>query len=377
MKRTLISIARNWRGKSWGKNQIAFECDDWGSLGVPSHTVINDLRSKGLPISEDRFQQIDVLEQSEDVESLLNVLAGFKDHNGNSPVFSCFFNVANPDFEKISQDRFEKYYCVDLDQTYEQFSDGQKAKEMIKEGVRSKLLCPEFHGREHLAVEAWMSALRKGNKWVRMAFDKKFLPYSPLDSHPLGDKLRAKFFVENPQDLITQAESIQDGLALFERFFGKKAKVFNAPNGVFAPQLNPTLIANSIQTTAVPFVRKEWTEKTGFKEQSHYSGEISPEGMTYYVRNCNFEPGDPAYRGVNHVLQQVAGAFLMGKPAVISTHRINFVGGNSPENKLKGAKELAFLLQELLKKWPNLEFVSSKKLSDQIHAKIHHPADIS
>jgi hypothetical protein len=53
-------------------------------------------------------------------------------------------------------------------------------------------------------------------------------------------------------------------------------------------------------------------------------------------------------------------AFRFGKAAIISTHRVNFTGGLKKENRDKGLQELSLLLKEIIKRWPAVEFMSTK-----------------
>jgi hypothetical protein len=55
-------------------------------------------------------------------------------------------------------------------------------------------------------------------------------------------------------------------------------------------------------------------------------------------------------------------AFRWKKPANISTHRVNFVGGIDEANREKGLKELKKLLNTIVKTWPDVEFMSTRDL---------------
>ena len=52
-----------------------------------------------------------------------------------------------------------------------------------------------------------------------------------------------------------------------------------------------------------------------------------------------------------------------------SSHRVNFVGGLSTENKTHGLKQLRKLLMEIVKKWPDAEFMTFEELAIQIKGK--------
>jgi len=59
-------------------------------------------------------------------------------------------------------------------------------------------------------------------------------------------------------------------------------------------------------------------------------------------------------------------AFRWKKPAVISSHRVNYIGRLRPENRTNGLKKLEALLQSIIAKWPDVEFMTSVELGDLI-----------
>lgn len=88
------------------------------------------------------------------------------------------------------------------------------------------------------------------------------------------------------------------------------------------------------------------------------------------VRNVVFEPTD--HRGidwVNYSLQQVEAAFFWNKPAIISSHRVNFCGHIDANNRVIGLKALKALLVAIAKKWPDVEFMTANELSNLIAKK--------
>lgn len=58
-------------------------------------------------------------------------------------------------------------------------------------------------------------------------------------------------------------------------------------------------------------------------------------------------------------MKQIDAAFRWDKPANISTHRVNFSGGIDPLNRNFGLSELKKLLKAIVRKWPDVEFISS------------------
>jgi len=61
-------------------------------------------------------------------------------------------------------------------------------------------------------------------------------------------------------------------------------------------------------------------------------------------------------------MSEIQNAFFWHKPAIISTHRINYVGGINIKHRGRNLKLLDQLLQRILIKWPDVEFLSSDQL---------------
>jgi len=108
----------------------------------------------------------------------------------------------------------------------------------------------------------------------------------------------------------------------------------------------------------------------GIKYIPHYLGEKSKvKGLTYLVRNCTFEP---AYsKDINYwkgAYKQVENAFNRNAPAIISTHRVNYVGEISLKNRENGLAQLKLLLNRITQQYPDVIFLNSCQLGELITA---------
>jgi hypothetical protein len=65
-------------------------------------------------------------------------------------------------------------------------------------------------------------------------------------------------------------------------------------------------------------------------------------------------------------MAQIQSAFLFDKPAVICTHRINFIGFINEKNRDRGLRDLDCLLKQITKKWPDVIFITTDQLSNFI-----------
>jgi hypothetical protein len=85
------------------------------------------------------------------------------------------------------------------------------------------------------------------------------------------------------------------------------------------------------------------------------------------VRNVVFEPTTSRISDwVNFTFKQVEAAFRMKKPANISSHRVNYCGHIDPKNRELGLTALKQLLDKIVKRWPDVEFISADQLGDII-----------
>ena len=77
-------------------------------------------------------------------------------------------------------------------------------------------------------------------------------------------------------------------------------------------------------------------------------------------------PGKAGRDWVDSCLNDIRIAFAWRNPAVIGTHRVNYIGGIDRSNRDRGLRELSALLTAILKKWPDVEFMSSEQLGNEI-----------
>ena len=87
------------------------------------------------------------------------------------------------------------------------------------------------------------------------------------------------------------------------------------------------------------------------------------------MRNCFFEPSTKPHADcVDECLHHVALAFRWGKAANICSHRVNYIGSIDEANTDRNLPAFGRLLQAIVKRWPDVEFVSSDQLGDIITA---------
>lgn len=87
----------------------------------------------------------------------------------------------------------------------------------------------------------------------------------------------------------------------------------------------------------------------------------------YTVRNVCFEPfANKTSDWVDIALNQIRDSFFWGKPAIISTHRINYVSNMSIDHRDNSLLRLQELIKNILPKWPSVEYRSTDELINYI-----------
>jgi len=207
-------------GHSVNRKIVVFESDDWGSLRMPSAEVRLSLERDGLDLGKGkesyRYSLYDTLASTKDFENLFNNLTGFKDVKNNPPVFTALSLTSNPNFDKILSDNFSTYEFEPFTDTRSKFGDS-KAFDYWKLGEKENLFIPEFHGREHLNVSAWMRRLNLGDLKTRIGFDSKVWAISLSD---MRIDYQAAFDLELESDLKDQS--------VFINLFSEKPKCQNS-----------------------------------------------------------------------------------------------------------------------------------------------------
>ncbi|HER40853.1 MAG TPA: hypothetical protein ENO10_06495, partial [Salinimicrobium catena] len=69
---------------------------------------------------------------------------------------------------------------------------------------------------------------------------------------------------------------------------------------------------------------------------------------------------------VKYCLDNIEIAFRWNKPAIISSHRVNFIGSIIKENRENNLRLFFKLLKEIAHKWREVEFLNSEQLGDLI-----------
>ena len=281
--------------------------------------------------------------------------------------------VANPDFKAIEANDFKEYVYEPYTKTCERYPNHDRVYDLWKKGIAERIFVPVLHGREHLNAQFWMRALQKGELSTVVAFRECVtgIPRKGIGGVTVPN-FQAAFEIETTDDLPYQQEVIKTGAELFEKLYGYKAKFFVPTNGWFNNSLEKALFDSGVMYIDTAKKQREPLGNGQYKTNTRFVGDKNQYGQIYLTRNCFFEPAATGfevpenYDWLNYCLKEIEIAFRWHKPATISSHRVNYIGYLHPENREKGLKALSQLFGEIIKRWPDVEFMTSVELGDLI-----------
>jgi hypothetical protein len=361
-----LSNVSGWRTK---QHLVVLESDDWGSIRMPSNEVFNNLLKSGIDfLSDDGFiyNKYDSFATSEDLASLFEVLSSVKDSTGRPAVLTPVSVVANPDFAKIQQSQFTEYFYESFTETLKRYPGCENSFTLWKKGIENRLFMPQFHGREHLNVKVWMRALKGGHEKARQAFNDGMWGISTANDPEIKVEFQAAFDFIDPDDLKYHKEVIVSGLNLFERLFGYRATYFVPPNGHLSTELETVCSVGGIKYLLGYRIQIEPLGQGRSGIRLHWPGQKNSSGLIYLTRNCLFEPSQPGLDWVDSCLYDISTAFRWHKAAIISSHRVNFIGALNKSNRDNGLDQLSLLLKGIIKAWPDARFLTSSELGDYL-----------
>ncbi|MHC1733038.1 MAG: hypothetical protein AB9888_13550 [Bacteroidales bacterium] len=357
----------------WKTNRriIVFESDDWGSIRMPSRNVYEDCLKHGYRVDSNIFSRYDSLASEEDLTLLFDLLLSFKDSAANHPIITANCLVANPDFRKISENGFNHYYYEPITETFKKYPKHNHCFELWQEGLRLRIFKPQSHGREHLNVSRFMHDLKSGDKDALFAFSHNMPGIFKRSEVQSGNKYILSLDHYDARDRDEKIQYVKEGLKLFRELFHYSSESFIASNYIWDPLLEKGLSemgVRYIQGSKYQNIPKG-TDK-GFKSRYHFLGEKNSMGQIYLTRNVYFEPAlNMSSDWFSSALRQIDAAFKWHRPAIISMHRINFVGFIDQGNRDRTLVLLKDLLKRIIKLWPDVEFLSSDNLGDLIASK--------
>lgn len=365
IKQTFLNHLKNLPGTKTRRKLVAIYVDDFGSIRTRNTEAKNNLSALGIPMDATRYS-FDTLLSNEDFSMLYDVLTSVKDKNGHHACFTPFVNIANPDFDRIREGGFHQYYREPFVKTLERYgSTHDEVYTYWKQGIAENIFCPEYHGTEHLNVCRFMKALQEGHKSTVAAFDNESVCVPTFPGEKEIKKASGVFAIDSVTENDSLREDLKVGLDWFEDLLGYRSTQFTPGGGMHSCLINQDLYDNGIKYIHVGRIINYPLGGGIIKKEYAFTGRMNNVGQTYIVRNCPFETIlDNCNYNKNVVkicLDNIEAAFRLHNLALISTHRVNFAGSIESEHRNNALKQLRFLLSEIVKRWPDVEFMSGKE----------------
>jgi hypothetical protein len=361
-----LSNLLGWKTK---RKIVVIESDDWGSVRTKSKDAYQKMVEGGLELERLNFTMYDALESNSDLESLFQVLRCHKDSTGRHPVITPMCVVANPDFERIKKSNFETYYYEPFTETCKRYPEHDRVHDLWLQGIQERLFVPQLHGREHLNPKRWIDALKSGNEGLRLAFDNESIGASWYKGQTMPEHVAA-FNPEKASDIPALHQVTREAGKLFEEICGYKPEHFIASDSPEPRELEKTLKEIGVEYLTRYKIQSYPLGDGVFEKQFNWLGKRNSLGQVYLTRNVGFEPSDSNIQNaVENCLKDISIAFRWGKPAVVSSHRVNFVGYINSFNREMGLNQLDELLNRIMQRWPDAEFMTSAELGDFITGK--------
>jgi hypothetical protein len=169
---------------------------------------------------------------------------------------------------------------------------------------------------------------------------------------------------------------VKDGFELFENVFGYKSLSTIAPLCAWTDKIERIWNELGVKYIQGGYCQQVVSDK-GVSYVPHYLGERSKHGGIFLVRNCSFEPSSNQKQDVTgKTLKKIKMAFMLGIPAIVTTHRVNYIGSIRERNRNRGLSQLTNLLDQVIKIWPDVNFLTSAELGCMIENGFQRVSDL-
>lgn len=355
------------------KKVLVIESDDWGSIRMSSKSSYENLLSKSHPVDSNPYHRLDGLESLEDILKLQALLFKFKDYRDKPVSFTLNYMSANPDFKKIGESDFVRYFRESIIETYNGYNgNALEIVNKVKEGESIGVFDVQFHGTEHLQINRWMAALQQGDGMVRQAFCEKVFCPAIFDGTGYSMEFMDALDYDHPSEIQAQINILMNGLDSFKQIWGKDPKSFIAPCYRWSKPIEEYLFKEGVKYIQGQRAQLHPMPETGYRQRKiyHYTGQRSEHGQIYMVRNVSFEPSlHGPEKSLTMAKRQIVNAFRWNAPAIVSSHRINYTSRLEKENRDNGLNALHELLSWVTKNYPEVEFHTSSSLGKILETK--------
>ena len=303
---------------------VVLESDDWGlcawSPDEEAHRLLADTPAFRSPAGLAYGRS--TLESAGDVRRLAETLLEFHGGDGFPPVWQANTVMAAPDYAQLEPPHFRAAMLpiVALPATPPRWRRQGLWEEVLRV-CGTGVWWPELHGLHHVPERAWLAALRRGDADARRAFDLECPVCAAVEAS-------GEFDAAEPDEV--RWEALRRAIQIFTGVFGRPPTSFCPPDYRWdnrleaeAERLGLTLWqgrgerARSSLVTARRLLRR-WTWRAGGGARYYM-----PPRIVFEPR-AGHGPAGSTGRVVASAHRRVREAWAQGRPAVVSTHRLNY-----------------------------------------------------
>ena len=324
------TVCRCWQEPVLRRPVLVIESDDWGP-GPGWHA--------------ERLAQV------------RQCLAHHRDAQGRTALMTLGVVLSAPDTAAMAQNGLSEYRRITLDDLR-----CRRLLEQMQAGARDGVFALQLHGMEHYWPPALLHAARQDESLRAWLTGDEFPPYevlpSALQSRWIdGSRLPSQPL---PEDEIRRA--VAEETATWQLIFGQPPKVVVPPTFVWTQEVETAWVAAGVEVIITPgrrYTHRDAAGQPAAEEGPIHNGQIAGEETRYLVRDIYFEPerGHTAAQALEAASQR----FLLGRPALLETHRSNFIGTEAECQQ--SLARLDELLCTALQRWPGLAFLSPEALA--------------
>ena len=354
------SLIKNFFGIQTQVPTIALAFDDFGVVRLASIEARDKLRAVGMH-SKSWMNQRDCLESREDIAELMEVLASVKDTHGRSARLTAYSVVAAPKFEEVLATKRYSYQTIP-DYMNSLVANGDArysgAWPVWEEGIRCGIIRPQFHGREHFDVTGLENNLENGDLLTIANMQLQSLAGIEQPTSRKGIGFTHAFGWVNARDVSFHKDILHEGLDLFEKIYGFKSRSFVPPGLKLHSALHSVIQRAGVQVIDKEPFKVRPRDRTYAFAEVNWTGRPKADDLYAFTRNVMFEPTKNSdFDSIGYALRQIDMAFRLKRPAIISSHRVNYVGGIDSAAASSGRLALKGLLNQIIKRWPDVKFI--------------------
>lgn len=324
------TVNRCWQEPVLRRPVLVIESDDWGP-GPDWHA--------------ERLAQI------------RQCLARHRDTEDRPAVMTLGVVLAAPDTEAMGQNDLSVYHRTTLADVR-----CHLLLEQMQAGSVDGVFALQLHGMEHYWPPALLHAAREDERLQAWLTGDIFPPYEALPPALQSRWLDGSRLPSQPLSVEEIQLAVAEETAAWQLIFGQSTRVVVPPTFVWTREVEAAWVAAGIKVIITPGRRYTYRDMAGLPAAEAgelHNGQIAAGEACYLVRDIYFEPE----RGhtAEQALEQASRRFLYGRPALLETHRSNFIGSES--EFLESLARMDELLCAARRRWPGLTFLSPEALA--------------